>query len=191
MQDLIEMILTYKGYCTKVHYSVNDGVYYGEIEYIRDLVNFESENIENVEKEFHQAVDDYIQFCNDRGEEPEKPTKKDKPTQFDRREWTTYKTLQLLSVYKHESGMDIFVNCDASDPHDYSMNRPIGIRLVYKKRAKEITFPYWRFETLLGAIYILNEIDRLGDHLLLEVHGVINMGMSLEEFKEQREKKWI
>lgn len=185
MQDLIEMVLTYKGYCTKVHYSVNDGVYHGKIEYIRDLVNFESENIENVEKEFHQAVDDYIQFCKDRGKEPEKPTKKDKPTQFDQREWTTYQTLKLLSVYKHESGMDIFVK-PSTEPGD-----KINIRIVYKDRAKETAFPYWRFETLLGAIYILHEIDRLGDELLLEVHGVINMGMSLAEFKEQREKKWI
>ena len=55
-----ENILEYKGYYTKILYSVKDHVLYGKIEGIRDLVNFESESIENIEQEFHSAVDDYL-----------------------------------------------------------------------------------------------------------------------------------
>ncbi len=68
-------ILEYRGYYTKVEYSAEDHVLYGKIEGIRDLVNFESENAENVEKEFHEAVDDYLAFCSDLGQAPDKPYK--------------------------------------------------------------------------------------------------------------------
>ena len=68
-------ILEYKGYYTKVEYSAKDGVLFGRIEGIRDLVNFECDNLADVEKEFHRAVDDYLAFCQDLGEAPDKPYK--------------------------------------------------------------------------------------------------------------------
>lgn len=68
-------ILEYKGYYTKIEYSAEDRVLYGKIEGIRDLVNFESDNIEGVEQEFRSAVDDYLAFCEDLGQNPEKAYK--------------------------------------------------------------------------------------------------------------------
>lgn len=68
-------ILEYKGYYTKIEYSVEDQVLYGKIEGIKDLVNFECENLTDVEKEFQDAVDDYLAFCEDLGQSPEKPYK--------------------------------------------------------------------------------------------------------------------
>ncbi len=68
-------ILEYKGYYTKVEYSVEDQVLYGKIEGIKDLVNFESESLDAVEEEFHKAVDDYLALCEDLGESPDKPYK--------------------------------------------------------------------------------------------------------------------
>lgn len=68
-------ILTYKGYSTRVEYSAEDGVLHGKIEGIADLVNFESESIEGVESAFHEAVDDYLAFCEDIGQEPDKEYK--------------------------------------------------------------------------------------------------------------------
>ena len=68
-------ILEYKGYYTKIEYSTEDRVLYGKIEGIRDLVNFESEDPAAVEDEFHKAVDDYLVFCADIGQEPEKTYK--------------------------------------------------------------------------------------------------------------------
>ena len=66
-------ILQYKGYTTEVHYSAEDGVLFGKIEGIGDLVNFESDTLGDVEAQFHAAVDDYLAFCKDTGTEPEKP----------------------------------------------------------------------------------------------------------------------
>ena len=65
-------ILEYKGYFTKVEYSAEDNILFGKIEGIRDLVTFECEDVKDLEKEFHEAVDDYLAFCTDIGKEPNK-----------------------------------------------------------------------------------------------------------------------
>lgn len=56
-------ILEYKGCKTRIIYSQEDDVYYGEIININDSVSFHSENISTIEDEFHKAVDDYIEMC--------------------------------------------------------------------------------------------------------------------------------
>lgn len=65
-------ILKYKNYFTKIEYSAEDQVLYGKIEGIKDLVNFESEDLNGIEQAFHDAVDDYLVFCKELGQEPDK-----------------------------------------------------------------------------------------------------------------------
>ena len=65
--------LEYKGYATIVKYSEADHVWYGKIEGIRDLVNFEAEKMEDAERAFRKAVDDYLAFCDDLGMAPNTP----------------------------------------------------------------------------------------------------------------------
>ena len=67
--------LEYKGYTTRVEFNSEDLVLRGKIEGIRDLVNFECENVKDVEKEFHEAVDDYLEFCKEVGKQPDKEYK--------------------------------------------------------------------------------------------------------------------
>jgi hypothetical protein len=62
--------LDYKGYITFIHYSVQDEVLYGKIENTTDLISFESQSVENIKQEFQNAVDDYLDFCKELGEEP-------------------------------------------------------------------------------------------------------------------------
>lgn len=57
------MILKYRNYTTTIEYSEEDKVFYGKIEGIKDLVNFESEDLNGIEQAFHDAVDDYVLFC--------------------------------------------------------------------------------------------------------------------------------
>ena len=52
--------MTYKGYSARAEYSAEDGVFFGRLLGINDLVNFESANAEGLEEEFHKAVDDYL-----------------------------------------------------------------------------------------------------------------------------------
>ena len=68
-------VIEYKGYFSKVEYSIEDRVLHGRIEGITDLVNFECENASEVEDAFKEAVDDYLAFCEDTGAAPEKPFK--------------------------------------------------------------------------------------------------------------------
>ena len=65
-------VLTYKGYSARVLFSAEDRLLYGKIEGIADLVNFQSDSAEEVETVFHEAVDDYLAFCQDIGKVPDK-----------------------------------------------------------------------------------------------------------------------
>ena len=65
-------VLEYKGYYTKIEFDTEDKILYVKIEMIRDLVNFESSSVEGIEEEFHQAVDDYLLYCEEKGIEPDK-----------------------------------------------------------------------------------------------------------------------
>lgn len=68
-------ILEYKGYHAKVEYDSQDRVLYGKIEDINDYVNFESNDLCDVENEFRNAIDDYLSFCEEVGKAPEKECK--------------------------------------------------------------------------------------------------------------------
>ena len=69
---MADNILEYKGYLTKVEYSAEDRLLHGKIEGIRDLITFQCASAEAVEREFHTAVDDYLAFCADIGQTPDK-----------------------------------------------------------------------------------------------------------------------
>lgn len=68
-------ILEYKGYFTKIHYDCSDNIVYGKIEGIRDTIDFHSEELKSIEREFHDAVNDYLEFCKEIGKKPDKPFK--------------------------------------------------------------------------------------------------------------------
>ncbi|MBQ7578016.1 MAG: type II toxin-antitoxin system HicB family antitoxin [Synergistaceae bacterium] len=72
MSDL--NILCYKDYYTRIEFSAPDKILYGRLLGITDFVDFMSESAEGIIKEFHSAVDDYIEFCRELGKEPEKPS---------------------------------------------------------------------------------------------------------------------
>ncbi len=64
--------LKYKGYVGSVAYSESDLVFFGKIEGIDDLVNYEGESVTELTAAFHEAVDDYLAYCEDHGLKPEK-----------------------------------------------------------------------------------------------------------------------
>ena len=68
-------VLEYKGYHTKITFNVESKTLRGVIEGITDFVDFETDNPSEVESEFHAAVDDYLEFCEEVGKEPEKEYK--------------------------------------------------------------------------------------------------------------------
>lgn len=64
--------MTYKGYLGSVAFSEKDQVFFGKIEGINALVNFEGESVKELTESFHQAVDDYLAYCEDEGIAPDK-----------------------------------------------------------------------------------------------------------------------
>ncbi len=64
--------LSYKGYIGSVSFSEADNVFFGKVEGIRGLVNFEGESVRELTDAFHEAVDDYLAYCADEGIEPDK-----------------------------------------------------------------------------------------------------------------------
>ena len=59
--------MTYKGYLGLVSFSEKDNVFFGKIEGINGLVNFEGESVRELTEAFHEAVDDYLAYCEDEG----------------------------------------------------------------------------------------------------------------------------
>lgn len=64
--------MTYKGYIGSVAFSEKDNLFFGKIEGINGLVNFEGESVKELTEAFHEAVDDYLAYCKEEGIEPDK-----------------------------------------------------------------------------------------------------------------------
>lgn len=64
--------MQYKGYTGM--YGFEAGVYHGRVVGLRcNVVTFEADYEDEVEKEFRVSVDDYLDFCASRHEKPEQP----------------------------------------------------------------------------------------------------------------------
>ncbi len=63
----------YKGYIGEYQYIPEDRAYHGVVCGINSVVHFTAEKEENIEKEFRESVDVFLNFCMELGDEPEKP----------------------------------------------------------------------------------------------------------------------
>ena len=63
----------YKGYCGYAEYDQNAGLFHGDVVGTRDVITFEGRTIAELRTAFQVSVDDYLDFCRERGESPEKP----------------------------------------------------------------------------------------------------------------------
>lgn len=54
--------MEYEGCYTTPEYDTDSECYHGHLEGIKDLVTWEADTLEDCEKEFHLAVDDYLCF---------------------------------------------------------------------------------------------------------------------------------
>lgn len=66
-------MLTYKGYHGKVVFDEDSGLLHGEVVDLRDVITFQGKSIDEIKQAFHDSVDDYLEFCSQRNEEPDKP----------------------------------------------------------------------------------------------------------------------
>ena len=66
-------MLNYKSYTGSIEISVEDGVLHGSVLDIKDVITFEGETIEEVKQAFQDSVDDYLEFCQETGQDPDRP----------------------------------------------------------------------------------------------------------------------
>lgn len=66
-------MLKYKGYTGYVEFDDEARIFHGEVLDLRDVITFQGKSVEEIERAFRDSVDDYLEFCKQRGEEPDKP----------------------------------------------------------------------------------------------------------------------
>ena len=66
-------MMKYQGYIGKVTYDDEAGLFHGEVVNIRDVITFQGRSVDELKQAFQDSVDDYLEFCETRGEDPNKP----------------------------------------------------------------------------------------------------------------------
>jgi predicted HicB family RNase H-like nuclease len=66
-------MIEYKGYIGKVEFDDEANIFHGEVINVRDVITFQGESVQEIRQAFQDSVDDYLAFCLERHEEPEKP----------------------------------------------------------------------------------------------------------------------
>jgi predicted HicB family RNase H-like nuclease len=66
-------MMEYKGYIGKVDFDDEAGIFHGDVINTRDVITFQGETVADLRTSFRDSVDDYLAFCKDRGEAPDKP----------------------------------------------------------------------------------------------------------------------
>ncbi|MCM1067504.1 MAG: type II toxin-antitoxin system HicB family antitoxin [Muribaculaceae bacterium] len=66
--------MKYKGYSGSVEFSPEDNCFFGKVQGIKGtLISYEGTSVDEIRQDFEQAVDYYLESCQERGIEPAKP----------------------------------------------------------------------------------------------------------------------
>lgn len=65
--------ITYKGYTGSVEYNPEDKCLFGEVQDVPALILYEGQTLEELEADFRDAIDDYLELCAEKHYTPERP----------------------------------------------------------------------------------------------------------------------
>lgn len=65
--------MKYKGYQANVSFDESLNAFHGRVVNTRDVITFQGTSVDELTGAFHEAVEDYLEFCASRGESPDKP----------------------------------------------------------------------------------------------------------------------
>jgi predicted HicB family RNase H-like nuclease len=65
-------MMKYKGYIGHVEYDDEAKIFHGEVVGLKDVITFQGRSVDELDKAFKDSVNDYLAWCKERGEEPEK-----------------------------------------------------------------------------------------------------------------------
>ena len=63
--------MKYKGYIGFIAYDEDDKMFYGEVIGINDIITYQGATVDELEQDFKDAVDYYIEWCREDGVEPQ------------------------------------------------------------------------------------------------------------------------
>ena len=66
-------MLKYKDYIGCVEFDEEADIFHGEVINTRDVITFQGSTVKTLKKAFKDSIDDYLAFCKERGEQPERP----------------------------------------------------------------------------------------------------------------------
>lgn len=66
-------MMEYKGYIGKVEFDDEAEIFHGEVVNTRDVITFQGQSVAELTRSFRDSIDDYLAFCKQRGEAPDKP----------------------------------------------------------------------------------------------------------------------
>ena len=65
-------MMKYKGYTGHVEYDDEAKIFHGKVLGIKDIITFQGTTVDEIEHAFKDSVEDYLAFCKERGEEPDR-----------------------------------------------------------------------------------------------------------------------
>lgn len=65
--------MQYNGYLARIVFDEESNIFHGEVINIRDIVTFQGKSVDELKKAFEVSIEDYLDFCAERKEEPDKP----------------------------------------------------------------------------------------------------------------------
>jgi predicted HicB family RNase H-like nuclease len=66
-------MLEHKGYIGIVAFDDEANIFHGEVVPLNDVITFQGTSVDEVRAAFVESVEDYLAYCHERGEAPEKP----------------------------------------------------------------------------------------------------------------------
>lgn len=66
-------MLNYKGYIGHVEFDDEANIFHGEVINVRDVITFQGKTPEEIKRAFKDSIEDYLEFCKQRHERPERP----------------------------------------------------------------------------------------------------------------------
>lgn len=67
--------LNYRDYTGSLEFSEADQILHGKVIGIKSAITFEGDSIQSITQDFRNAIDEYLEFCEGKGIEPERPFK--------------------------------------------------------------------------------------------------------------------
>ena len=65
-------MMKYKGYLGEVEYDYDAKIFHGEVIGLKDVITFQAKTVADLEKAFKDSINDYLKWCRERNEQPEK-----------------------------------------------------------------------------------------------------------------------